>query len=122
MKMIRFSYVRKSILLLLVFIATVLVTGGSFAADMPPGDIVYETEYVELWNQHGDKWSKEDKDLDKTLAEMEKKFGKWPNIIHVMYDDHSLGEVGIPEMNKVLGYDTPRINRMADEGISFSRR
>jgi arylsulfatase A-like enzyme len=120
--MIRFKYLKKSILLLLVaFIVTVLITGGSFAADKPPGDIVYETEYVELWSQHGDKWNKEDKSLDKTLAELKKKFGKTPNIIHIMYDDNSLGEVGIPEMNKVLGFDTPRINQMADDGISFTR-
>jgi len=38
-----------------------------------------------------------------------------------MWDDHSLGEVGIRQMNKLLGYDTPHINQMADEGISFSR-
>jgi arylsulfatase len=29
--------------------------------------------------------------------------------------------VGIRQMNKLLGYDTPHINQMADEGISFTR-
>ena len=52
---------------------------------------------------------------------MREKHGRPPNIIHIMWDDHSLGEVGIPEMNKLLGYDTPRINQMAREGIAFTR-
>lgn len=122
MKRGQFILVEKTLLLLLsAFIATVFVAGGSFAADKPPGDIVYETEYVQLWSQHGDEWSKEDKDLDATLAAMEQKFGKKPNIVHVMWDDNSVGEVGVPLLNKVLGFDTPRFNKMAEEGLSFSR-
>jgi len=91
------------------------------ASTGPPGKIIYDTEYVELWSQHGEKWSREDASLDATLAAMEQKFGKKPNIIHVMWDDHSLGEVGVPILNKVLGYDTPNFNKMAQEGLSFSR-
>lgn len=84
-------------------------------------DIVYDADTARLWAQHGDKWQKEDKGLQQTLAKMEKKYGKRPNIIHIMWDDHSLGQVGIPEMNEVLGFDTPRLNTMADEGIAFTR-
>jgi hypothetical protein len=49
---------------------------------------------------------------------MREKHDRPPNIVHIMWDDHSLGEVGIPEMNKLPGYDTPRINQMAQEGIA----
>ena len=83
--------------------------------------IVYDAEFVKLRAQHAEEWAAEDAMLRKKLADMHQRFGRPPNIIHIMWDDNSLGEVGIPEMNKVLGYDTPNINRMADEGISFTR-
>ena len=38
-----------------------------------------------------------------------------------MWDDTSWGDVGIPEINKVRGFSTPNFNRMADEGIHFTR-
>ena len=84
-------------------------------------NIVYDAEFIQLRAQHADQWAAEDAALRQKLAEMQKIHGTRPNIIHIMWDDHSLGEVGIRQMNKVLGYDTPRINQMADEGISFTR-
>lgn len=105
----------------LVFFSLALTANVSADSNPPPGDIVYDSEYVELWSQHGDKWRKEDRSLDATLAGLENRFGKKPNIIHVMWDDHSIGEVGVPLLNKVLGFDTPRFNKMAAEGLSFSR-
>ena len=83
--------------------------------------VIFDAEYQRLAEQHAQSWSVEDKEIAEKLAALEKKHGKRPNIIHIMWDDHSLGEVGIRQMNKVLGYDTPNINRMADEGISFTR-
>ena len=87
----------------------------------PGNKIVFDAEFVQLRAQHGEEWAAEDKLLRAKLAEMREKYGRPPNIVHIMWDDHSLGEVGIRQMNKVLGYDTPRINQMADEGISFTR-
>jgi len=84
-------------------------------------NIVFDAEFVQLRDQHSQEWATEDKVLQQKLAAMRKKYGKPPNIIHIMWDDHSLGEVGIRQMNKVLGFDTPSINQMADEGISFTR-
>lgn len=86
-----------------------------------PRDIIHDVEHAILADQHGDAWRVEDRDIDKVLAELEARHGKRPNIIHIMWDDTSLGEVGIPELNKVLGYDTPNINAMADEGMAFTR-
>ena len=98
------------------------VLGSATVMAASPGQkIVFDAEFVKARNQHGDKWAAEDKVLQEQLAAMRKKYGKAPNIIHIMWDDTSLGQVGIPEMNKVLGFDTPRINQMADEGISFTR-
>jgi len=38
-----------------------------------------------------------------------------------MWDDNSFGEVGIPVFNKIKGFDTPNINKMGEEGITFTR-
>jgi len=84
-------------------------------------DIVHDAEHYILEAQHGEKWAAEDKALDNKLAELRKKFGTPPNIIHIMWDDTALGEVGIPEIQKVRGFETPNINQMAEDGINFMR-
>ncbi len=38
-----------------------------------------------------------------------------------MFDDTPVGEVGIPFIQKQRGWETPNINRLADEGINFTR-
>ena len=45
---------------------------------------VHDAEYYILEAQCGQKWAAEDKELDVKLAELKKKFGTPPNIIHVM--------------------------------------
>src|SRR4051812_43215272 len=57
----------------------------------------------------------------KKLAELRQKFGTPPNIIHIMFDDTPVGEVGIPFIQRQRGWETPNINRLAAEGINFSR-
>lgn len=104
--------------------AAFIVIGISFflsATSQAAGPVIYEAEFARLQNEKRHDWQKEDRSLGKVLVQLQEKHGKRPNIIHVMWDDNSLGEVGIPEMNKVLGVNTPRINRMADEGIAFTR-
>lgn len=102
--------------------ALVLVTTLQPAALAAPGSkIVFAAEYQRLLEQKADAWSSENTAIADKLKALEAKHGTPPNIVHILWDDQSLGEVGIPEMNKVLGYDTPNINRMADEGISFTR-
>lgn len=108
--------------IVVLFTALTLIILGSVASAATPGSkIIFETEFVKTRKQHGEQWASEDKALKQQLAAMREKYGKAPNIIHIMWDDHSLGQVGIPEMNKVLGFDTPHINQMADQGISFTR-
>ncbi|MDZ4780810.1 MAG: sulfatase-like hydrolase/transferase [Planctomycetia bacterium] len=83
--------------------------------------IIHDAEYYILDAQHGEKWEVEDQELDKKLAELRQKFGQPPNIIHVMWDDTPVGEVGIPFIQKQRGWETPNINRLAAEGINFTR-
>jgi arylsulfatase len=83
--------------------------------------IVHDAEYYILEAQNGDRWAAEDRALDARLAELRAQYGTPPNIIHVMWDDTSFGDVGIPAIQKVRGFETPNINRMAEEGILFTR-
>lgn len=84
-------------------------------------DIVHDAEHYILAAQHGDTWAEEDAVISERLAELEEQYGTKPNIIHIMWDDTALGEVGIPEIQKVRGFETPNINKMADDGINFMR-
>lgn len=83
--------------------------------------IIHDAEYYVLEALHGEKWMTEDKEIDAKLAELREKFGKPPNIIHVMWDDTPVGEIGIPEIQKVRGWETPVMNQMAQEGMNMMR-
>ncbi len=85
------------------------------------GDIVHDAEYYIIEAQNRQAWAAEDAALDQRLAELRAEHGIPPNIIHVMWDDTSFGDVGIPAINKIRGFETPSLNRMADEGIMFTR-
>jgi arylsulfatase len=84
-------------------------------------DLVHDAEYYILEAQNGARWDAEDEALDARLAELRAKHGAPPNIIHVMWDDTSFGDVGIPAISKIRGFETPSLNRMAEEGILFTR-
>ena len=88
---------------------------------MTAQDIVHDAEYYILKAQHGTDWSVQDREVDKKLNDLRQKYGTPPNIIHIMWDDTPMGEVGIPELQKLRGFNTPNINRLASEGINFMR-
>ncbi len=106
---------------MIITTALTVLGAGTVSAASPGQKIVFDAEFIKLRDQRGEQWAGEDEALRQKLADMREKYGKAPNIIHIMWDDNSLGMVGVPIMNKVLGFDTPRINQMAKEGISFSR-
>jgi arylsulfatase A-like enzyme len=97
-----------------------LLAANNIAA-APATGIIHDAEHYLLEAQHGEKWMAEDKILDQKLAELRKKHGTPPNIIHIMWDDTAVGEVGIPEIQAVRGFETPNINKMAEDGINFMR-
>ncbi len=47
--------------------------------------------------------------------------GKRPNILYVLIDDVSFGQMGNRAMNYVMGIKTPEINKLASEGLSLMR-
>jgi len=84
-------------------------------------DIVHDAEYYVLKAQNGERWAEADKGLDKKLADLKKKHGSTPNIVYILWDDQQVGAVGNEMIQKTLGYTTPNINKMAGEGINFTR-
>jgi arylsulfatase A-like enzyme len=108
---------KKTILWTLV-VYTMAMMGGLAHAK----DIVHDAEYYILEAQNGEKWASENKQIDAKLADIRKSNGdKPPNIIYILVDDVGFGEFGVALLNQVRGYETPHINKFADEGMSFSR-
>jgi hypothetical protein len=84
--------------------------------------IIHDGEYYFVEAQYKDAWAKEDKDIETKLANLrEKNRGKRPNILYVLIDDVSFGQMGKPAMNHVMGVDTPRINEFSKQGMSLNR-
>jgi len=106
------------IMTVLSIIAITLFTGLEPAL---AGDIIHDAEYYILEAQNGERWAAEDKELDKKLAALEKKHGQPPNIVYILWDDQQVGAVGNEMIQKNLGYSTPNMNKMAAEGINFTR-
>ncbi len=102
-------------------IAGLLAGAQSAVAQNDTPKIVHDAQYYILDAQNGEQWAAEDKDLDARLAALRQKYGRPPNIIHLMWDDQPFGAVGIPALQQIRGYTTPRLNQMADEGILFTR-
>jgi arylsulfatase len=91
------------------------------SASIAQEQIVHDAEFYVLEAQNGRRWTAEDGKLDQKLAELRKKHGRPPNIVHIMWDDTAFGDIGIPAIQKVRGLSTPRLNTMAEEGIMFTR-
>ncbi len=84
-------------------------------------NFVHDAEYYIVELQNREKWAAEDQDLDARLAKLREQHGTPPNIIHIMFDDLAFGDLGIPQMAAIRGFNTPNIDRMAAEGAIFTR-
>lgn len=96
----------------------ILMATNANALDDP---IVHDAEYYILEAQNGQVWAVEDGNLDKKLAELREKYGTPPNIVHYMWDDQPPMAFGDPMYQQIRGYSTPHLNRLAEEGMMFSR-
>jgi arylsulfatase len=111
---------RRATTFFLAILATMSLVLGPRLVDAK-SKIVHDAEYYILEAQNGEKWSAEDKDIDKKLAELRKKYGQPPNIVYILWDDTAFGAAGFPGLQKNFGYETPKMNKMAAEGINFTR-
>ncbi|WP_298854194.1 sulfatase-like hydrolase/transferase [uncultured Ruegeria sp.] len=99
--------------------AMVLMAGASFAQD---ASIIHDGEFQFLRAQFGDQWDAQDTEIDAKLSEIrDANGGKSPNILYILIDDVSFGQMGNRTMNYVTGFDTPNINDFATEGMSLMR-
>lgn len=95
------------------YVGNIIAQGGD--------GIVHDAEFYVLEAQNSEKWAAEDKKLEQKLAELKEKHGQPPNLIHIMWDDTAYGDVGIPAVQQIRGFETPNLNTMAQEGILFTR-
>jgi arylsulfatase len=93
----------------------------ALSAVMATAEIVHDAEYYVLEAQNGDRWAAEDQQINERLAALEAKHGRPPNIVYLLWDDTGYGAVGFPALQKNFGYETPNLNKMAAEGINFTR-
>ena len=100
-----------------------LLTTFAFCSGTTNGQsIQHDAEHYVLLDQHREKWAKENKQIDAKLADLRKKNdGRPPNIVYILVDDVGFGEFGNPVLNRVRGYETPNINKMVKDGLSFGR-
>ena len=101
-------------------VVAILLLAG-FTATATAKDIIHDSEHYILQAQHGIQWAKEDEDIQKKLDALKKKHGRPPNIIHIMWDDTAVGEIGIPQIQAGRGFSTPNMNQFAAEGQYYSR-
>jgi arylsulfatase len=72
--------------------------------------------------QHGERWDAEDKEIDESLEDIRAMHGgRPPNILYILIDDVSFGQMGNRTLNYVTGISTPNINEFAGEGLSLMR-
>ena len=90
-------------------------------ASGPPGGLIHEAEFQRLWEMNGEQWSKQDAEIKRQLEALERKHGKKPNIIHILWDDMRYGAVGHRLLTDISGYEAPNIEQMARDGASFTR-
>jgi arylsulfatase len=107
--------------LLLICATLTFLLGAGVAATKEDGKIVHDAEYYILEAQNGERWAAEDKELDRKLAELRKKYGQPPNIVYILWDDTAFGAAGFPGLQKNFGYETPNMNKMAAEGINWGK-
>ncbi|MEX2962802.1 sulfatase-like hydrolase/transferase [Microbulbifer sp. TYP-18] len=79
----------------------------------------FDAPFYALQKRHQDQWQQEDKQIERKLAALEKRFKKKPNIIFILTDDIGWGELGWQGGGKHRGTPTPTLDRMASEGMRF---
>ena len=87
------------------------------AVSLEAGAVQHDAEYYELEKQFGEQWAADSEAVQAKLEELEKRFGKKPNIIKILVDDVGYTELGAYGGGKLRGAPTPNLDRLADEGM-----
>ncbi|MEP5321214.1 sulfatase-like hydrolase/transferase, partial [Marinobacter alexandrii] len=106
-------------------VSRVIALLGGLALALPAlaaKDLVRDGEYYFVESQYKEAWDKEDTEIDGKLSQIRAaNDGKTPNIVFVLIDDVSFGQMGKQALNDVMGVKTPRINEFATQGMSINR-
>jgi arylsulfatase len=102
-------------------ICTFLVWGIP-AFTLAESQIIHDAEYYLSEAQNKEKWTADDKVVEKKLAQIvSTNGGKRPNIVYILLDDIGYGEIGTPDLTPSRGYSTPNIDGLAKQGLTFYR-
>jgi arylsulfatase len=102
--------------------ALMLLTLVGAALRIHAVELIHDADYYVLKAQHGEQWAQDDAAVDAKLADFRaKNGGKGPNLIYLLIDDMGYGDIGIPELNSLRGYETPAINRFSDQSMRLNR-
>ncbi|MES0826625.1 sulfatase-like hydrolase/transferase [Ruegeria sp. SCP11] len=97
----------------------ILTASPAVSQDAP---IIHDGEFEYLRAQFGETWDAQDAEIDARLAEIRAaNGGQPPNLLYILIDDVSFGQMGDRKMNYVMGIETPNINQLATEGLSLMR-
>jgi arylsulfatase len=102
----------------LIFAIGVFVFGVVIAMPLAALAVQQDAEYYVQEKRFGEQWAAEDKEVQKKLAALQKKFGKKPNIIFILADDIGYTELG-SYGGGIRGFTTPNLDQMAREGMRF---
>ncbi|MGI9667515.1 MAG: sulfatase-like hydrolase/transferase [Acidimicrobiia bacterium] len=98
----------------------VIATKRPRGKPMPDSTIVHDAEYYISQAPNKEAWAEENAALTERLEELESRFGRAPNIIHIMWDDMAFGDLGIPALQAIRGFEAPNIDRIVQEGAIFT--
>lgn len=85
-------------------------------------DLIHDADYGILKAQHAEQWAKDDAAVQAKLEEFRKgNDGKPPNVLYILIDDLGYGDMGIPELNAIRGYETPAVNKFSDQAMRLNR-
>ncbi len=97
----------------------ILTASPAVTQDAP---IIHDGEFEYLRAQFGETWDSQDAEIDARLADIRAaNGGQPPNLLYILIDDVSFGQMGDRKMNYVMGIETPNINQLATEGLSLMR-
>ena len=96
--------------LLILTVYSVVFTAFAYQPDAP---------FVKAAEINKAKWKFEDSQVDSKLEDLEKRFGKKPNIIYILADDVGWGEMGWQGGGKHRGVPTPELDKLAFDGMRF---